>query len=122
MKRSGKVEIALVAGLALTGCGRRAYDPCAPQTFNQDACQEAIRNRGYYYEGNWYSHSYSGGYSNYYNGYYSYMRNGGNVTQIAPSEWSRPAGAPSTGSGSVSRGIFGSSSESSGAHASGGGE
>jgi hypothetical protein len=121
MKRSGKVEIALVAGLAMAGCGRRGYDPCAPQTFNVDACQQAINNKGYYYGGQWYSRSYSGGFSNYYNDYYGYLRNGGNVTQIAPSQWSQPAGASSTGSGSVSRGIFGSSSESSGGHGSSGG-
>jgi len=126
MKRSRKVEIALVAGLAMSGCGRR--DPCAPQTFNQDACQDAINHNGYYYGGHWYSHSYSGGFSSYYNDYYYYVRGGGNVTQIAPSEWSVPNGAPSagppgaasTGGDSVSRGIFGSSSSSSGGEGHGG--
>jgi hypothetical protein len=114
MKRSRKVEIALVAGLAMSGCGRRAYDPCAPQTFNAEACQDAISHNGYYYGGHWYPHSYSGGYSSYYNGYYHYIRGGGRVAAIAPSEWSRPAaGANTSGgahsSGSVSRGVFGSS-------------
>jgi hypothetical protein len=130
MKRSRKVEIALVAGLAMSGCGRR--DPCAPQTFNQDACLDAINHNGYYYGGHWYPHSYSGGFSAYYNGYYSYVGNGGNVTPISPSEWSVPSGASasgppgatSAGSESVSRGVFGSSFGSSGGegHGSGGGE
>ena len=119
MKRSRKVEIALVAGLAMSGCGRRAYDPCAPQTFNEVACQDAVSHNGYYYGGHWYPHTYSGGYSAYYNGYNSYMRSGGSITQVAPSEWSRPGSTAtgSTSSGSVSRGVFGSS-----AHGSGGGE
>ena len=120
MKRSTKVEIALVAGLAMSGCGRRAYDPCAPQTFNDLACQEAVNHNGYYYGGHWYPHTYVGGYSSYYNGYYSYVRGGGRVTQIAPSQWSRPSGAAagtastssgqgaSSSGGSVSRGVFGS--------------
>ena len=131
MKRSRKVEIALVAGLAMSGCGRRAYDPCAPQTFNEFACQEAISHNGYYYGGHWYSHSYSGGYSSYYNGYYSYVRGGGRLTNVSPSDWSRPGGATgaaagpasgqstgtgasASGSGSVSRGVFGSSSHGGG--------
>lgn len=125
MKRSGKVQIALVAGLAMTGCGRRAYDPCNPQTFNEQACQDAINHHGYYYGGHWYPHTYSGSYMSYYSGYNSYVRTGGRVTSVSPSEWSSPSassgssnGASSTGSGSVSRGIFGSSSHGS----SGGGE
>ena len=112
MKRSRKVEIALVAGLAMSGCGRRAYDPCAPQSFNELACQDAISHNGYYYGGRWHSHSYSGGYPAYYNSYYSYVRGGGHVTTVAPSAWARPSGAAASGpstSGSVSRGIFGSS-------------
>ena len=121
MKRSGKIEIALVAGLAMSGCGRKAYDPCAPQNFNEAACQDAVNHNGYYYGGRWYSHSYPGGYSWYYNGYNSYVRRGGSVTTVPSSEWtgpgtSDPSGARSTGSG-VSRGIFGSS-----AHGGGGGE
>ena len=129
MKRSRKVEIALVAGLAMSGCGRRAYDPCAPQTFNEFACQEAVSHNGYYYGGHWYPHTYYGGYSSYYNSYHSYVRTGGRITNVSPSEWSRPSqsstagaaaatsgsssGASSTSSGSVSRGVFGSSSHSS---------
>ena len=128
MKRSRKVEIALVAGLAMSGCGRRAYDPCAPQTFNEFACQEAVSHNGYYYGGHWYPHTYYGGYSSYYNSYHSYVRTGGRITTVSPSEWGRPSqsavgaaagtsgtssGASSTSSGSVSRGVFGSSSHSS---------
>ena len=121
MKRSTKVEIALVAGLAMSGCGRRTYDPCAPQTFNEMACQQAVSHNGYYYGGHWYPHTYVGGYSSYYNSYHSYIGGGGRITQVAPSQWSRPGGSgglgASTGStsgtgasssGSVSHGVFGS--------------
>ena len=126
MKRSRKVEIALVAGLAMSGCGRRAYDPCAPQSFNELACQDAISHNGYYYGGHWYSHSYGGSYSSYYSGYHSYINRGGRVTSVPPSSWSRPASssgsttgtATGTSSGSTSRGVFGSSAHGS----SGGGE
>jgi hypothetical protein len=131
MKRSRKVELTLVAGLALSGCGRRMYDPCSPQTFNEIACQDAISHNGYYYGGQWYSHSYSGGYSYYYNDYNRYVRSGGSVTRISPSEWSRPATSSGSTSGSatggtssgdissVSHGVFGSSAHGS---SSGGGE
>jgi len=122
MKRSHKVEIALVAGLALSGCGRSVYDPCAPQTFNEFACQEAVSHNGYYYGGHWYPHTYYGGYSSYYSSYHTYVSGGGRVRTVAPSQWSKPGGASgavvgagtTSGSGSVSRGVFGSSSHSSG--------
>jgi hypothetical protein len=112
--------------LVLSGCGRRAYDPCAPQTFNQAACQEAIDHNGYYYGGQWYPHTYNGGFSAYYNSYYSYVRNGGTPANVTPSDWARPAGAATTGpaassgDSSVSRGVFGSSAHSSGGEGSGG--
>ena len=136
MRRSRKVEIALVAGLAMSGCGRRAYDPCAPQTFNEFACQEAVNHNGYYYGGQWYPHTYYGGYTSYYNGYHSYVSSGGSVTTVSPSQWGRPGQAASTAagagtstgtgdaatsSGSVSRGVVGSSAHGSGSSSGGAG-
>jgi len=119
MKRSRKVEIALVAGLAMAGCGRRTYDPCAPEMFNPQACQDAIANNGYYSGGRWYPHTYIGGYPYFYNSYNSYVQRGGSVTNVPASQWTRPAGAPATGDpASVGRGVFGSSAHG----ASGGGE
>lgn len=87
MKRSGKVQIALVAGLAMSGCGRKAHDPCAPQTFNDKACQDAISHNGYFNNGNWIPHTYIGGYSSYYAGYTDYVRSGGTATTVSPSEF-----------------------------------
>jgi hypothetical protein len=111
MKRSGKVQIALVAGLAMSGCGRKAQDPCSPQTFNAKACQDAVSHNGYYDNGQWIPHTYTAGYSSYYAGYNSYVRSGGTTTTASPSESAKPAttsGSPAE-SGTVSRGIFGSS-------------
>ena len=143
MKRSRKVEIALVAGLAMAGCGKKAYDPCSPQAFNEKACQDAIAHKGYYWGGTFYPQKYHrGGFAHYYNDYYSYVRSGGSVTPVSPSQWAGPASAGAapvpagttagtatsgttadaassgtTSGSSVSRGVFGSS-----AHGSGGGE
>lgn len=121
MKRSRQVKIALVAGLALSGCGRRAYDPCVPQTFNDIACQDAIAHHGYYYGGNWYTNSYSYGYSHYYGGYNTFVQTGGPVTSVPSSSWAAPGSSSSGSSSSVSRGIFGSSASGSSGSGSGGG-
>src|SRR5690348_18322304 len=67
MKKSGQVTLTIVAAMALAGCARR-YDPCAPETFNELACQEGIRRGGY-------SHPYP----YYYDGYHSYMSHGGSA-------------------------------------------
>src|SRR5215467_5089746 len=99
MKKSGQVQLTLVAAMALAGCGL-SYDPCRPETFNPEACQQAIYDRGYYYHGSWSPMRYSHSYPYYYNSY-AYHVSGGGLVRPAPfGSYSRPAG--------VARGGFGS--------------
>jgi hypothetical protein len=112
MKRSRKVEIALVAGLAMSGCGRRAYDPCNPQTFNEAACQDAVNHNGYFFDGQWYPHTYSGSYSAYYVGYHNYVLRGGSVTTVPPDDWTRPKKPAVPPSGTTTDSTGGSTSGS----------
>ena len=108
MKKSSQVALTIVAAVALAGCGRRRYDPCESATFNQMACLQAVEQRGYYYNGSWYSMQYGHPYPYYYDSYHTYVSRGGVVH-------SSPSGSYSRSSGGVERGGFGSHG-SSGSH------
>src|SRR5271157_3820972 len=117
VKRSVRVTLTVVAAAALASCGRRAQDPCAPATFNEQFCQEAVSNGGYYWNGSWYPMVYSNPYPYYYDSYRSYRANGGQTDPAPGNVYGRPAGG-------VERGGFGATGEGHGASggASGAGE
>jgi hypothetical protein len=97
MKKSGQVTLTILAAVGLAGCARH-YDPCQPVSFNELACQEAVRMGGYHYNGHWYSTSYGRPYSYYYDSYHTYVSRGGSVHSSG--SYAHPS--------SVSRGGFGS--------------
>jgi len=99
MKKSTKVTLTLVATLGLAACNRQRRDPCESATFNEQACQDAVQNRGYYWNGGWVPMTYGYPYPYYYDSYRSYTAKGGVVN---------PAPAQSYGSHGVTRGGFGS--------------
>ena len=99
MKKSGHVTLTLLAAVALAGCARR-YDPCQPETFDEIACQQAIRDGGYHYHGSWYPMYYSHPYPYYYDSYHTYVSSGGGSSRSAGRSFGRSSG--------VSRGGFGS--------------
>jgi hypothetical protein len=103
MKKSGQVTLTIVAAMALAGCGRR-YDPCDAASFNDLACQEAIAQGGYHYNGLWYARHYTHPYPYYYDSYHTYVSRGGAIHSSG--SYAHPSG--------VSRGGFGST----GSHAS----
>ena len=98
MKKSGQVTLTLLAAVALAGCARR-YDPCRPETFDEIACQQAIRQGGYHHNGAWYPMYYSHPYPYYYDGYHTYISHSGS---------SHSPGRSFGRSSGVSRGGFGS--------------
>ena len=100
MKKSGQVTLTILAAVALAGCGRR-YDPCDARYFNEPACQDAIRQGGYYYHDVWYRGAYIHPYPYYYNSYHTHVLLGG-------SSHSASYGSYSHSSSGVSRGGFGS--------------
>jgi hypothetical protein len=102
MKKSSKVTLTILATVALAGCGRR-YDPCDSRYFNDLACQDAVRQGGYYYHDVWYRSTYDRPYTYYYNSYHSYIATGGHSSSHSYSSYSH-----SSSSSSVSRGGFGS--------------
>ena len=83
MRKSARVTVTLVAAVALAGCGRRRVDPCEAATFNEQACQDAVRAGGYYWGGTWYPMQYYRPYPFYYDRYHTYVSSGGAVTARA---------------------------------------
>ena len=101
MKKSGRVTLTLLAAVALAACNRR-YDPCDARYFNALACQDAIRQGGFYYHDVWYRGAYSHPYTYYYNSYQTHVALGGHSYSHGYSSYSHSS------SSSVSRGGFGS--------------
>ena len=99
MKKSAQVTLTILAAAVMAGCGRH-YDPCDAASFNEPACQDAIRQGGYYYNGRWYSTRYGHPYPYYYDSYHTYVSHGGSSHSYG--SYSHPSSA------GVSRGGFGS--------------
>ena len=116
MKKSTKVTLTVVAAMGLASCGRSRPDPCEQGSFNEMACQDAVRSGGYYYGGSWYPMVYSNPYPYYYDHYRTYVSGGGRVVGAPAGSYARPGGA--TSSPGVERGGFGSTGA---AHSSGAG-
>jgi len=101
MKKSAQVTLTVVATLGVAACNRRRPDPCQQETFNEQACQEAVNAGGYYWNGAWVPMTYHYPYPYYYDSYRSYAGRGGQVTPAAPGAYGHP------GDAGVARGGFG---------------
>jgi len=106
MKKSARVTLTVVAAVGLASCGRSRRDPCGQESFNEMACQDAVRSGGYYYGGSWIPMVYSYPYPYYYDHYRTYVSSGGRVVAAPAGSYARPGGA--TSSPGVERGGFGS--------------
>lgn len=117
-RRSSAVPLALVPALAaLVGCTpdtpQTGVDPCLPATYQQQACDYAVANKGYYNQGTWFPHVYPYAPLFYYNGYSRYLAAGGRARALpmsaytpAPGGIRGRAGVPGSRS-TIVRGGFG---------------
>jgi hypothetical protein len=118
MKKSGSVILTIVAALGVTARAQQRHDPCAATTFNEQACQAAVQNRGYCWNGHWVRMKYRYPYPYFYDSYEAYLEHGGTVKPAIvgscgpTSRWFRST----TNTGSVAHGGFGSSSACHSAH------
>jgi hypothetical protein len=127
LKKSTKVTITAVAAMGLAMCGRRHPDPCTAGTFNEMACQDAVRSGGYYWQGSWFPMMYSYPYPYYYDSYRRHVSSGGTVVSAPGQSYGRPGASPTVGapgaapgsSSGVERGGFGSTGSGHGAGAAG---
>jgi len=83
MKRSASVRLTVVAAISLAARGQQRLDPCAAASFNEQACQAAIQNRGYCWNGRWVKLKYHYPFPYYYDAYQEYVGNGGVVSAAA---------------------------------------
>jgi hypothetical protein len=79
MKRSVSVSLTVVAAVSMAARGHLRLDPCAAASFNEQACQAAIQNRGYCWNGRWVGLKCHYPFPYYYDAYQEYMANGGVV-------------------------------------------
>ncbi len=107
MKKSAGITLTMVAAMGMVACNRERRDPCEAASFDEQACNEAVRQGGYHYNGRWFPMYYSHPYPWYYDSYRSYVSHGGTVHSAAPGAYRAPSG-----SSSVTRGGFGSTGSS----------
>jgi hypothetical protein len=114
MKKSAKVTLSVVAAVGLASCGRGRRDPCQSEYFNEMACQDAVRDGGYYWGGTWYPTAYRYPYPYYYDGYRRHILSGGSVGAAPAGTYAKPpgktfgTGGDTSSSGGTVRGGFGS--------------
>ena len=108
MKRSRHIHVAALSILGLAACSTRQAalpDPCKPETYNDVACQDAVKNHGYYSNGSFVHAGYTEPYLSYYQRYQTYTAEGGVTHAASVGAYA----AHGQAEGSVSRGGFGES-------------
>ena len=83
MKRSAAVRLTVVAAVGIAAHAQSRPDPCAAATFNEQACQAAVQNRGYCWNGRWVGLRYHFPYPYYYDAYLDFIGSGGITTAAA---------------------------------------
>jgi hypothetical protein len=69
----------VVAAIGIAAHGEPRLDPCAAPSFSQQACEAAIQNRGYCWNGRWVNLKYHYPFPYYYDAYLDYIAAGGVV-------------------------------------------
>jgi hypothetical protein len=126
MKKSASITLTAVAAMGIAACNRSRPDPCEAATFNEQACNDAVRNHGYHYGGSWVPMYYSHPYPYYYDSYRGYVSRGGSVRSVPSGSYAAPAAGASSGTSvsspsGVTRGGFGSTGASHGSSGGGSG-
>jgi hypothetical protein len=95
--------------LAAVGCARaqQAPNPCGPGSFNQKACQAAVKAQGYCSGGAWVQQQYQQ-YPYYYGLYRAYTAAGGTATPAAAEKCRRGARYGGFGAHGAAHGAGGS--------------
>jgi len=91
MNKSSKVTLTVVAAVTLAHA-QAPGDPCQASVFNERACQEAVRQNGYCWNGKWTRLRYSYPYPYYYDRYQLYTMVVGPLQAIAPGACGMPPG------------------------------
>jgi hypothetical protein len=106
MKRSLSIRLTVVAAVGIAAHGEPRLNPCTASSFNQQACEAAIQNHGYCWNGRWVNLKYHYPFPYYYDVYFDYIATGG-VANPAVVGSCGPSRVTNGGSG-VHRAGFGS--------------
>lgn len=102
MKKTKAIQLGSFAAIAaaMSACGPSGHvvgvDPCQPATFQPQACQMAIAQHGYAYQGTFFPMYYPSPYMGYYGGYNTYVARGGRVYAPSRALYGRGYMPPST--------------------------
>jgi hypothetical protein len=88
VKRSSSIRLTVVAAVGIAAHGEPRLDPCAASSFSQQACEAAIQNRGYCWNGRWVNLKYHYPFPYYYDAYLEYTAAGGVVNPAVVGECS----------------------------------
>jgi len=83
MRKSVQVTLTLAAAMGVAARAQSPPDPCGAATFNEQACQKAVRASGYCWNGKWIRLKYRYPFPYYYDLYADYMAQG---TLVIPAE------------------------------------
>jgi hypothetical protein len=106
MKKSVAVRLTVVAAVGIAARAQPRQDPCSAATFNEQACQAAVQNRGYCWNGRWVGLRYHYAFPYYYDAYLDYVSNGG-LANPAPVASCGPPHRFFSGAQGISRAGFG---------------
>lgn len=110
MKKSAHVRLTVVAALGVAAAhAQPRLDPCSAPSFNEQACQAAIQNRGYCWNGRWVTLKYHYPFPYYYDAYQELIANGGIVNPAAVGSCGPRRVTAIASSHAVGRAGFGSS-------------
>jgi hypothetical protein len=116
MKKSASVPLTIVAAFAFGAQAAPRPDPCSAWAFDEQACQQAVQNRGYCWNGRWLRMRYRQPYPYYYDSYQQYLASGGVVGPAAVGDCAPTFGRFFGGHG-VSHHGFGATGSCHAAHA-----
>ena len=77
MKRSLGLSLTVLAAFGVAARAQKRLDPCAAASFNGEACQAAVQNRGYCWNGRWVRMKYRQPYPYYFDVYDEFVATGG---------------------------------------------
>jgi hypothetical protein len=92
MKKSASVTVTLLAAAGMAARAQSRPEPCSAATFNEQACEAAVQNRGYCWNGRWIRLKYHDAFPYYFDAYQEYVAAGGAVSPMTVGSCGPPHG------------------------------
>ncbi len=116
MKKSSLIRLTVVAAVGLGAQAADRPEPCASANFDEHACQTAVQQGGYCWNGRWVRMKYHYPYPYYYDSYVDYLATLGPLNQVTFGACTSTAGHSFFGAHGGTRAGFGSTGACHSAH------